>query len=114
MNSPIGLKRNPKRKRLVDFPILPTVVDHHPWGTDITHHVAAVHNLHLLLYGDIADHAPGNVEVGRVQICFNQAAVPDHHGSLDLDPSLHGTLNNQGLAPRDFALDGDAFTDDGL
>ena len=39
------------------------VVDHHPWGTDITHHIAAIHNLHLLLYGDIADHAPGNVQV---------------------------------------------------
>ena len=90
------------------------IVDDQPWGANIPQDVTTTDNFDLIFNGNISDNATRDINVVGIDIGFDQAALANENGGVDHDAAFDIAFDHELLTTKDFALNSDCLSDDGM
>jgi len=91
-----------------------SIVDDEAGGTNIPQDVASTDDLNFVFYRDISYDPTRDVDIICIHICFYKATLTDQNGGINHDPTLDPAFDHELFTTKDFSLNCDCFSDDGL
>ena len=90
------------------------IVDDQAGCTNISKYVASADDLNFVFNRDISYDPTRDVDIICVHICFHEATFTDENSGINHDPTLNPAFDHELFTTKDFSLNCDCFSDDGL